>query len=472
MKPRIVSIGNNNFNLIKELGKGAYGSVYLTEINGVQKAIKIIINTKAEGTEPLREIDIMSRLSHLNLIHAEGLSISVANVVTVGIVMPLATTDLHRIIRDPKFTFPERLKILCEILEGIRFLHESNYLHLDLKPENILIFSSETGEKNAKLADFGLSLLISSDQKYYPSELITINYQPPEVIDGNRFYSKASDVWSLGIIMLELLSYGRTLHTNFRKDIVREINEKFLSAGMIDNTLNSFLIPNNYREIIKQMLNFDPLKRPSVAHIINVLNIQQVIGTIIYNKPLPPKVCDLIYYYGFDYMVRMALKFPIKTETFFLAADIYQRSLTFIKENDWTNTVAVATTSMYMAIKMLEPYYVELDKLVKMASNVFNVDNVLTIEAAIVELFDGKLYLNNLFTSSQCLNDLVLKFDLTRNCYINSTLDFIRINNNVSDKKNEKDILFNNFIVLTSYYKYLEDRTQSYLMELFLLDKN
>lgn len=449
---------------------------------------------KREGIKSLKELDVMSKLVHPNLVRAEGILVGINGAVTVGIIMPLAATDLQRMMSNPTVTTLQRLKILFDILNGVKYLHDSGYIHLDLKPMNVLMF----GKDNtiiAKLTDFGISLILERNvrgelEKYYPSELVTVTHRAPEILAGDRNYSKASDMWSLGMIFLEVLSGGKSIYSDFTKSKVKTSNKKFLSPGMIDQTLNIFLaglepqIRTDGITIIRRMLDFNPKNRPTVDQVMKsklfthmgVKNLSH--GMVIYKRPYPPRHCNLIYYYGFDYLVRLAMKFPIKTETFFLAADIYQRSLAYGHHltgnfnKDWPNVALTATTSLYMAIKMTEPYSPNLKKLVALASEIFNEDDLVKVEAALTQLFEGIIYSKNLFTETVGKDRLVYAFELLHNCHIYYRIDldkWKRENPKLLDGYNKYD-LFSNYIVLTEYFKLMDKKQKEYLPNLYKKD--
>lgn len=492
MKPRTISIGGENVELLKDLGKGTYGSVYLINVGGSLKAIKIISNMKKNGIKSLRELDVMSKLVHPNLIRAEGILVGIDLVVTVGIIMPLATTDLQRLLREPNFTTTQRLKILFDILNGVKYLHDSGYLHLDLKPMNVLVFG-EGNNMMGKLTDFGISLILENNkEKYYPGELVTITHRAPEIISGDKIYTKSSDVWSLGIIFLEVLSGGKPIYSDFSKSKISATNKKLLSPNAITITLDVYLaeLPPNIRaaaiDIIKRMLAFNPKDRPSIDEVMSsklfsYLPIKDIgHGMALYKQPYPPRRCDMIYYYGFDYMVRLALKFPIKTETLFLAADIFQRSLAYSHNltgnfnKDWPNVSLTATTSFYMAVKMTESYNPETYKLTDLASNIFTEDDILRVEAALTQLFEGIIYPKNLYTETEGLKRLLYAFELLRNCHIyyRINLDLWKKDGNAKpESPYNKYNFFSQFFSHTAYSKEIYTKKQEeYLVNMYNQD--
>lgn len=510
MTHKTVTIGGRNIELLSALGQGTYGSVYLINVDGAMKAIKIITNVGKEGIKSLRELDIMGRLVHPNLVRTEGIIVGIEenkpaalssplpfgipvppplvipeppdSTVTVGIIMPLATTDLQRLLKNTSFNTNQRLKILFDILSGVKYLHDTNHLHMDLKPMNVLIFG-EGNNLMARLTDFGISLIMDDTMtKYYPLELVTVTHRAPEIISGDRVYTRASDIWSLGIIFLEVLSGGKTIFPDFTKTKVRTTIKKLFSHSNIDQTLNSYLSghPNHIKDpaikLIKSMLNTNSARRPTVDQIMAsplFHGIKKDIGhgMAIYKRPYPPRKCDVIYYYGYDFMVRLATKLAIKLETFFLAADIFQRALAYGHhltgdfKKDWANVALTAATSLYMAIKMIEPYSPDPVAITKLSSNVFTSGDIIKVEASLTQLFEGMLYPRNLFTDSAGKNRLVYAFDkLLRNCHLYYRIDldrWVQDETNKQEMPYNKNILLSQFIGNTEYYKLIQTQKRN-----------
>ena len=531
-----ITIGGQKLNLLKRLGDGSYGYVYLinTSVHGTDeteqrdRAIKIITNPRHAGIQSLREIDVMSRFSHINLTPAEGLLVGINSQVTVGLIMPLAQTDLHELLVGirlgtiPPLSLSEKTKILHDIVSGLDFLHRHRAFHLDLKPQNVLLFpvpsvpavpavpavpsipavpsvlsvppvppvANPVGNltRIAKLTDFGL-LLYGDGMVNYPSELVTITHRPPEILEEkhkiNLKYSTATDIWSLGIIFIEVLSNARAMYKDYEPATIKHFYDTYLKPGVIDNTLNWYLndLPSTIKisaiDIIKKMLNFDPTQRPSTQEILSsglfvgLLPEVKSTGTIKYEKPQAPRECNIIYYYGFDYMIRLALLFPLKTETVFLAADIYQRVLAFAHKltgnfvKDWPNVSLTATTSLFMAIKMVEYYDPDPKSFSKLATGIFKPEDILRTEAAISQLFNGILYSDNFFTVTNN-HRLIEAFELLRNCHRYHKINLEEWRDTTKPKGTE---LFSLFIQRTNYYKLMGDKTQRYLQDLYLQDQ-
>ena len=500
-----LSLGGRNFNISKKLGKGSYGHVYQVNEQGKEYALKVIQTKFIEGIKSLRELDIMSRLSHPYLMHARDIVAESSSKSTqVGILMDLAERDLHTAMYDKELLISERLEILKSITSGLSFLHASDYLHLDIKPLNILLFKNNI----ARLSDFGLALRTQdvNEKKYkdYPIEIITVSHRSYNVLKGDRRYTIADDIWALGITFFEVLSGGYSLFSKlsdveYTSENVLKIIEEKLSLVNIDATLNSYFfslkgkIKRQAINLIKSMLAFDPLLRPNTSQVLASPLFSDVVlrakeGTIVNDPINKPIACNELIYEGFDILVRLSTRISIKLETFFLAADIYQRSLAYrqpIKGNankDYTNTVFHACVSLYMAIKMIESYFADIDVITRLAGDLFSPEYLLKGEAALVNSFRGKIYPNNFFTNSTTFRRLEEGFNLSYNCHLYRKINFKEwkaLNDVEASKhknKNPEQIyldkwgLFIPFLIKVKYYSYLTDATLSYIASLYQHD--
>ena len=127
-------------------------------------------------------------------------------------------------VNDLEFIKP----LYQKICEAIQFIHNDNLIHRDLKPENILL----TKDLVPKICDFGWSVMVKRGQSR-KTFCGTYEYMAPEILESNK-YNKSVDIWSLGILLYELIHgfspfEGKTAHEiykninkkkiNFRKDI-------------------------------------------------------------------------------------------------------------------------------------------------------------------------------------------------------------------------------------------------------------
>ena len=101
------------------------------------------------------------------------------------------------------FTEKHAAKIMKQIAEGIKYLHQYGIIHRDLKPENISI-TRQNNFDEIKIMDFGLSKILASTEKMV-SYSGTLKYMAPEILSGKP-HNKEIDIWSMGVILYNLLT--------------------------------------------------------------------------------------------------------------------------------------------------------------------------------------------------------------------------------------------------------------------------
>lgn len=185
-----------NYRKISILQKGSYGTLWRglnTDTNEV-----IAIKECKTSTTSKREISILSRFSHPNIIK---LIDSYSDTKNSIMIYEFIGTDLfeyqslHRPLSISIIKF-----IMHSILTGLSFLHEQGFMHRDLTATNILI-----NEKKhlVKICDFGLSKSLSKGP--HTPKMCTLQYSAPEVLIGSTIYNSKVDIWSCGVLFLELI---------------------------------------------------------------------------------------------------------------------------------------------------------------------------------------------------------------------------------------------------------------------------
>ncbi|KAL2634846.1 hypothetical protein R1flu_006325 [Riccia fluitans] len=198
---------NDKYLLGDEIGKGAYGRVYkgLDLENGDFVAIKQVSleNIPSEDLASImQEIDLLKNLNHQNIVKYQG---SFKTKTHLYIILEYVENgSLANIIKPNKFgAFPEQLVAvyIAQVLEGLVYLHEQGVIHRDIKGANILT----TKEGLVKLADFGVATKLTEADVNTHSVVGTPYWMAPEVIEMSGV-SAASDIWSVGCTVIELLT--------------------------------------------------------------------------------------------------------------------------------------------------------------------------------------------------------------------------------------------------------------------------
>jgi len=196
------------YQKIATIGSGTYGTVYKAQNTNTKellaiKKIKLEVDTEGVPSTALREIVILKKMNHPNVVKLINIDCSENRLYLFFEYLPY---DLRKFISEKykekeSFLPVEVIKtIMYQIVTGTKFLHSNKVLHRDLKPQNILIDDSF----RTKIADFGLSRSYTIPIRPYTKEVLTLWYRAPELMLGSDQYSTPIDVWSLGCIMGEL----------------------------------------------------------------------------------------------------------------------------------------------------------------------------------------------------------------------------------------------------------------------------
>ncbi|KAI9653493.1 MAG: hypothetical protein M1829_001286 [Trizodia sp. TS-e1964] len=202
--------GLNDYQLGDCLGKGAFGSVYRalnwgTGETVAVKQVKLVDLPKSELAVIMLEIDLLKNLNHPNIVKYHGF---VKSAESLYIILEYCENgSLHSICKNFG-KFPENLVglYMAQVLHGLLYLHEQGVIHRDIKGANILT----TKEGLVKLADFGVATRTTG--LHESSVVGTPYWMAPEVIELSGA-TTASDIWSLGCTVIELLEGKPPYHT-------------------------------------------------------------------------------------------------------------------------------------------------------------------------------------------------------------------------------------------------------------------
>lgn len=203
-----VKKATNGFSRQRVLGSGGFGEVYKGELqDGTVVAVKSAKVGNIKSTQQvLNEVGILSQVNHKNLVKLFGCCVDSEQPLMIYEYIPNGT--LHGHLQGKFSTFLDwktRLKIASQTAEALAYLHSSAYTpiyHRDVKSSNILLDC----ELNAKVADFGLSRLAQPGLSHVSTcAQGTLGYLDPEYYRNYQLTDK-SDVYSYGVVMLELLT--------------------------------------------------------------------------------------------------------------------------------------------------------------------------------------------------------------------------------------------------------------------------
>ena len=205
------------------------------------------------------EIDIMKLCKHENVVRLFDLY---ENSDFIYIILELMKGgSLASYLHKKEFNFFENeiKSITHQLVNALTYLHSFGIMHRDIKAENILL-SKEDSVKFIKISDFGLSKLITNEEKCVEG-YGTLFYVAPEIL-VKQPYDKKIDIWSLGVLVYYIISgnYPFNDSSNINKDISKRIVFDKLS---FKGTRFSY-VSDSLKDFIMTCLQKDPLKRPSI----------------------------------------------------------------------------------------------------------------------------------------------------------------------------------------------------------------
>ncbi|XP_060637386.1 ephrin type-A receptor 5 isoform X3 [Anolis sagrei] len=196
------------------------------------KTLKVGYSDK-QRRDFLGEASIMGQFDHPNIIHLEGVVTKSKPVMIVTEYMENGSLDTFLKKNDGQFTVIQLVGMLRGIASGMKYLSDMGYVHRDLAARNILINSNLV----CKVSDFGLSRILEDDpEAAYTTRggKIPIRWTAPEAIAFRKFTS-ASDVWSYGIVMWEVVSYGERPYWEMtNQDVIKAVEEGYRLPSPMD----------------------------------------------------------------------------------------------------------------------------------------------------------------------------------------------------------------------------------------------
>ena len=276
-----------NYKVIQQLGEGSFGKAFLCKRESddslcVIKQILIEGLDKKEKDDVLNESIILAKLDHLNIIKFFEVFESNKPKHMVNIVTEYADGgDLSEKIKEKKnknnnFTESEILDYFTQICLAIKHIHEKKIIHRDLKSGNIFLMKNGL----VKLGDFGIAKRFQKTMDKAKTFIGTPYYLSPEIINGKPYDSK-SDIWSLGVLLYEMMTFKMPFNANS----LHMLSVKIMRGQYIPPPT---IYTKDLRELVTKCLTVEPKNRPSIQEILRMPIIQNRIRSFLtenqYNK--------------------------------------------------------------------------------------------------------------------------------------------------------------------------------------------
>lgn len=193
------------YEYVRELSAGNYGIVWLVHNNNVKRdeAIKILFRKgETDYHRFCREIETIATLNHPNIV-----TVYYAKPDELYFIMEYLETSFSSWLKQKDFSSYEGIKYLYQVAKGLHFAHEKDLIHRDLKPGNILF----TKDMTPKITDFGLVKNtglagVGQDDLTGSLSVGTPRYMSPEQWEDSKVIDCRSDVWSLGVMLYEVIA--------------------------------------------------------------------------------------------------------------------------------------------------------------------------------------------------------------------------------------------------------------------------
>ncbi|KAK3123412.1 hypothetical protein QOZ80_8AG0630370 [Eleusine coracana subsp. coracana] len=275
----------DNFADSNKLGEGGFGAVYKGVLpDGQVIAVKRLSHSSEQGIQELKnELVLVAKLQHKNLVRLVGVCLQEHEKLLVYEYMPNRSIDT--ILFDPEkrkdLDWERRFRLINGIARGLQYLHEDSQLkiiHRDLKASNVLLDSDYT----PKISDFGLARLFGRDQSREVTNRVvgTYGYMAPEYAMRGH-YSMKSDVFSFGVLILEIISgisSSRSFDNEQYVDILNLVWQHW-TVGTIGEIMDTSLRGNAPGDQVLQCVHIgllcvqeNPVDRPMMSTVNTMLS--------------------------------------------------------------------------------------------------------------------------------------------------------------------------------------------------------
>jgi len=259
---RLAKLGR--YEVLNELGKGAMGVVYLAKdpVIGRMVAIKTIRASSVGDDDSesrefrerfVREAQTAGILSHPNIVTIHDIGEDPDTLTSFIAMEYIEGKNLKMLLAEKAaFSYDQIADIIAQVAEAIDYAHRKGIIHRDIKPANIII----TTDEKVKITDFGIAKVASSNLTTTGQFLGTPNYMSPEQVSGAPVDGR-SDIFSLGVVLYELLTGRKPFHgDNLTAISYKIVHEDFTPPAELSSN-----VPPEFNPIVARAMAKDPWNR-------------------------------------------------------------------------------------------------------------------------------------------------------------------------------------------------------------------
>ena len=264
---------DGRFKVIKRLGEGGMGRVYLAEQTSMGRPVALkVLNPYYGGDERIKErfrneAALASRLNHPNTVIIYDFGVTDGGLMFIAMELVSGHSLKELLDEEGRLTWSRSIHIINQVCGSLQDAHEHAIIHRDLKPENIMLSSRGTGDDVVKVLDFGVAKILADNSEWQagqgitaPNEIFgTPEYMSPEQARGDEM-KHTTDIYSLGIMMFRML----TGHLPFDGASPIAILAKHLAdtAPSLLEFASTLEIPTSLCELVDECLLKPPQSRP------------------------------------------------------------------------------------------------------------------------------------------------------------------------------------------------------------------
>ncbi|XP_033032961.1 tyrosine-protein kinase Blk [Trachypithecus francoisi] len=255
-------IPRQSLRLVRKLGSGQFGEVWM---GYYKNNMKVAIKTLKEGTMSpeafLGEANVMKALQHERLVRLYAVVTKEPIYIVTEYMARGCLLDFLKTDEGGRLSLPRLIDMSAQIAEGMAYIEHMNSIHRDLRAANILVSEALC----CKIADFGLARIIDSEYTAQEGAKFPIKWTAPEAIHFGVFTIKA-DVWSFGVLLMEVVTYGRVPYPGMsNSEVIRNLERGYRMPRP------ETCPPELYRGVIAQCWRSRPEERPTFEFLQSVL---------------------------------------------------------------------------------------------------------------------------------------------------------------------------------------------------------
>ncbi|XP_074144023.1 tyrosine-protein kinase Blk isoform X1 [Sminthopsis crassicaudata] len=254
-------VPRQSLKLVRKLGSGQFGEVWM---GYYKNNIKVAIKTLKEGSMSpeafLAEANLMKTLQHDKLVRLYAVVTQEPIYIVTEYMAKGSLLDFLKTEEGCKLSLSRLIDIMAQIAEGMAYIEQRNSIHRDLRAANVLVSENLC----CKIADFGLARIVDSEYTAHEGAKFPIKWTALEAINFGVFSIK-SDVWSFGVLLMEIITYGRIPYPGMTNpEVIRHL-ERGYRMPCPD------MCPVELYSIISKCWRSRPEERPTFEYLQSVL---------------------------------------------------------------------------------------------------------------------------------------------------------------------------------------------------------